>query len=298
MGRKGNHKNAFCVRSLHNQCKPALINLLKTLDLDWQQREYSITVIPCSYRPAGSLVWGPTAPKQSLFTSVEVCGLTPARNHSPHSHLLTHTYLGGMGDRIRVEVRKLVGWYKDSSIGKARAVHTSKVKQGIHSLLPIHSQVFSHLQQSRAPSHTTVTQEDKMPWLQTPLPLFLFTHFYVLSMLPYGVGHPFGQLGSTVLAVSPPTQIVPPCPPHWWCEVRSRKGLGSVWALLSSSEAIPVTNPVFSTNPNTAPYQLLGRKLTLSQPKPAQKVKSSCAHTEQAHCNQQYRNKIIEIAGF
>lgn len=206
------------------------MNLLKTLDLDWQQnvskeREYSITVIPWSYRAAGSLVWGPAAPKQSLFTSVEVCGLTPVRNHSPHSHLFTHTYLGGMRDRIRVEVRKLVGWAKDSSIGKARAVHTSKVKQGIYSLLPIHSQVLSHLQQSRAPSHTTVTQEDKMPWLQTSLPLFLFIHFYMLSMLSNGVGHPFGQLGSAGLAVSPPTQIVSPCSPHWWCGWGAEKAL-------------------------------------------------------------------------
>ena len=34
----------------------------------------------------------------------------------------------------RAKVRKLVGWHKDSLISKAKAVHTSKAKQGIHSL--------------------------------------------------------------------------------------------------------------------------------------------------------------------
>lgn len=37
----------------------------------------------------------------------------------------------------------------------------SKVKRGIKSALPIGRQVFCHLQQSKAPSHTTVTWEDK-----------------------------------------------------------------------------------------------------------------------------------------
>jgi len=36
-------------------------------------------------------------------------------------------------------------------------MHTSKAKQGIRSLLPIGRQVFSHSQESRAPSGITVT---------------------------------------------------------------------------------------------------------------------------------------------
>jgi len=38
-------------------------------------------------------------------------------------------------------------------------MHASKAKQGLHSLLPIRRQVFSHLKESRAPSHVTVTWE-------------------------------------------------------------------------------------------------------------------------------------------
>ena len=46
------------------------------------------------------------------------------------------------GERIvRVKVRKLMGWDKDSLISKAKATHTSKAKQGIHSPLPISRQV-------------------------------------------------------------------------------------------------------------------------------------------------------------
>ena len=50
---------------------------------------------------------------------------------------------------------------KDSLTGKAKAVHASKAKQGIHSPLPMGRQVFSHPQESRAPSHIMVTWEDK-----------------------------------------------------------------------------------------------------------------------------------------
>jgi len=61
----------------------------------------------------------------------------------------------------RVKVRKVVGWDKNNLIGKAKAVHTSKVKPGIHSLLFISRQVFSHGQESRAPACLIVTWEDK-----------------------------------------------------------------------------------------------------------------------------------------
>ena len=65
---------------------------------------------------------------------------------------------GGMGERLgRVKVRKLVAWGKDNLICKAKAAHASKAKQGVHSPLPIGRQVFSHLQESRAPSCVKVT---------------------------------------------------------------------------------------------------------------------------------------------
>ena len=110
-----------------------------------------------------------------------------------------------MGERIRrVKVRKLVGWDKDSLTGKAKAVHTRKAKQGICSLLPIVRQVCSHLQESRAPSRVT-------PSLRTcPPPSSFFLQLLFLSMTSYGVKYPFGQLGSAVPAVSPPSF---PCTP-------------------------------------------------------------------------------------
>jgi len=57
-----------------------------------------------------------------------------------------------MGERIiRVKLCKLAGCNKDSLLGKAKAVHARKAKQAIHSILPIGRQLFSHLQESRAP---------------------------------------------------------------------------------------------------------------------------------------------------
>jgi len=64
----------------------------------------------------------------------------------------------------------------------------------MHSLLPIGRQVFSHLQQSRAPSHVAVAWEDK--WRHSehpPPPSFFFPQLYVLSMALCGVGHPSGH---------------------------------------------------------------------------------------------------------
>ena len=100
---------------------------------------------------------------------------------------LAHSTPGGMGERIRrVKVRKLMGWDKDSLIGKAKAVRTSKAKQGIHLLLPTGRQVLSHLQGSRAPSHVTVTWEDKhqyseCPPLPPPSPSFIHWVWYHMA---------------------------------------------------------------------------------------------------------------------
>ena len=57
--------------------------------------------------------------------------------------------------------KRLTDRDNDSLIGKAKAVCGSKAKQGIHLLLPMGRQVFSHLQESGAPSCITVTWEDK-----------------------------------------------------------------------------------------------------------------------------------------
>lgn len=54
-------------------------------------------------------------------------------------------------------------------------------------------------------------------------PSFVFPQPYMLSMIPYGLGHPFGVLESAVQAVSPPSLLCTPSPLAGG--VRSRKGL-------------------------------------------------------------------------
>ena len=110
-----------------------------------------------------------------------------------------------MGERIgRVKVRKLVGWDKDSLIAKAKVVQASKAKQGIHSLLPTGGQVFSHLQESRAPSRITVTWGDKChhsehPPLPSSYPSFIAEHSIVqcgISLWSVGVSCPHASAHS------------------------------------------------------------------------------------------------------
>lgn len=63
---------------------------------------------------------------------------------------------------------------------------------------------------------------------------------------------------------------VPPQPTCWWGWLTSRKGVDSVWAQLSNHENIPEFSRLFPAQIHfTVPYKLLGRKLTLPQPKPA-----------------------------
>lgn len=52
----------------------------------------------------------------------------------------------------KIKDRKLMGSVKGTLIGKAKAAHRSKSKQGIKSLLPTCRQVFSHPPDSRVPS--------------------------------------------------------------------------------------------------------------------------------------------------
>jgi len=105
----------------------------------------------------------------------------------------------------RVKARKLLGWDKDNLISKAKAVHTSKAKQGIHSLFPIGRQVSSHHQESRTQSHVVATWEDKCHHSEHP-PFLLPPTFYCwawcmtwcgIFLWPVGVSCPtyvFSQL--------------------------------------------------------------------------------------------------------
>lgn len=94
-----------------------------------------------------------------------------------------------------------MGTDKDSSTVKAKATCASKSKYGIHSLRPISRKMISHFQENRAPSFIIVTWEDKCHGF---FPLLL-----LLSIISYGTGYPFGQLGSAVLALSPASFLEP-----------------------------------------------------------------------------------------
>lgn len=137
-------------------------------------------------------------------------GSWAARPHTATLSLLHHWHVR---ERIRrVKARKFVGWDKDSLIWKAKPMHPGWAKQGIHSVLPIGRQVFSHLQQSRVPSHMTVTWENKChhskhPPLPPPSPYFID---WAWCQMVWNV--PFDQLGSPLLAVSPP---ILPCTPSF-----------------------------------------------------------------------------------
>lgn len=111
---------------------------------------------------------------------MEKChGLTPAGNEAPpNCSLIPHNRTKGERMKIgRVKVRKLMGCDKYSLISKEIAMYTRKAKQRIHSPLPMVRQVFSHLQESRAPSCVMITLEDKyhnsehLPFLLIPPPI-------------------------------------------------------------------------------------------------------------------------------
>lgn len=60
-------------------------------------------------------------------------------------------------------------------------MHASKPKQEINSLLPIRRQVFSNLQEGRAPSHIIITEEEKYQVL------FVFLHIALAFIAEYCV---------------------------------------------------------------------------------------------------------------
>lgn len=142
---------------------------------------------------------------ESIFSDMDLpgwthChGFTPASNQAPGAAHCSPT--SRIRERIRkIKARKPVGWDRDNLVRKAKANHTSKVKPRINSLFPIGSQVFSHLQESTAPSHMMVTWENKHHHSKCPpfLPSSFFLPFCILSMMSYGWEYPFVQFGSPV----------------------------------------------------------------------------------------------------
>ena len=135
------------------------------------------------------------------------------------------------GERTgRVKVRKLMGWDKDSLVGKAKAMHASKAKPEIRSLLAISRQLFSHRQESRAPACLMVTWEDKCHHSKRPCVLSSFLSFTCWTWHHMVWNIPLVSWGQLSQLCPLPAL----CATCWWGGGRSRKGLDSVWALLSS----------------------------------------------------------------
>lgn len=157
-------------------------------------------------------------------------GLTPGSSLAPHS--CSRTAPSGMGEIIGGnEVRKLMGWNKNSLIRKAKAM--SKAKHEIHSPLSMGRQVFCHPQEN--PSWVTVIWEDKTITSNVPslAPILLLppasyakhdTKRCRISLGLVGVCCPDCTLELLVF----------PSPPCWWVGERTRKDLATVQALLSS----------------------------------------------------------------
>lgn len=79
-----------------------------------------------------------------------------------------------------------MSWDNDSLTDKAPAARASRAKEGIHSLLLMGRQVFSHSQEIRATSHTTATWENKCHHSECP-PFILLPQLY----MPYGMEYCF-----------------------------------------------------------------------------------------------------------
>lgn len=91
---------------------------------------------------------------------------------------------------------------------------------------------------------------------------FSFTQLLLLSMMPYGLGSPAGQLGSAVPALCSPSLLGTPS--LFVGGVKSEKGLDPVWALLSRTQSIHVTNTFLVTNYTHNTKAATMKKLTLS----------------------------------
>jgi len=84
---------------------------------------------------------------------------------------------------------KLMGWGKDSLVGQQRKRKIIIQIEKEYAKRVMHSAIAHYPMPSLFPSSN--------PWPTPPV--------YVLSMTSYGIIYPFGQFGSAVLAVSPPS---------------------------------------------------------------------------------------------
>lgn len=117
---------------------------------------------------------------------------------------------GGMGERMgKVNVRELTGLDKDNSVSKANAMCASKANQGIHLLLPSADRCSAISRRAGLITPNRFLEHKRHRSERPPLPPSL-PQLSLLSVMPHAMGHPSGQLGFPVLAVSPPAPRAPP----------------------------------------------------------------------------------------
>jgi len=105
-------------------------------------------------------------------------------------------------------------------------VYTSKAKQGINSLLPIARQVFSHPQESRAPSRVTATWEDKHHHSECS-PFLLFAPAFIAEQDVIWYGTSPWSVEVSYPGCVPSQPFVQSQPIHWWGSVRGRKSVST-----------------------------------------------------------------------
>lgn len=166
-----------------------------------------------------------------MYISVFLSWFNPCQ-HSGLTQLLTHSPTSGTGESVgRIKAGKLLGWDKGTLIEKAKAVQTSKAKQGISSLLPMGRQEFSHLLERAGPHHMWWWLGGQTASLQkSPLPPS-FPSLYTEQDVTWS------EISLGSLGVTCPS-CVPSQPPHQCGSTKSRKAL----ALCEPSSATTETS--------------------------------------------------------
>lgn len=176
------------------------------------------------------------------------CGALINTSQQPSSiQLLAQSSPGGIRERIGRVKGKLLGWDKESLMGKAKVTYTNRRKQRINSLLPMDRpspKVQGHI------THSTVSLEDKCHHSICPPFSSFFTPLYIQFIyihMPYGLEYPFGQFASPVLDVSSP--IFPCTSLHTSRAMqKAEKALALCDPCSATTKHLCIINLVFSTN--------------------------------------------------
>lgn len=169
-------------------------------------------------------------------------------NSALHSHSFT-TWPWWDGERIRSEGAH--GFFMKTGFKRWRkSMLTSKAKQGMLPALPVSRQVLNNPQENRRSITHSGDLGGQMLSLQTP-----HTHFLLLSVF-YADNDAYNNIPVIIwgqLSCLCPLPI--PCAPaHCWNEVRRRKLLDSVQALLSNNDRISVLSTLFQQKSKTQPH--------------------------------------------